>query len=131
MTVESAISDAEWRLPGTPAADNEIDPRWQAIIEVGEYVETDPDPIWSFVDRWGRNADADLRAAIAACLLEHLLEHHFDLIFPRVERAVVASTAFADCFARTWALGQSKLPTNLPRFDALKAGIAHLPANER
>jgi hypothetical protein len=87
MSVESAIRDAEWRLPGEAAPEGEKDPRWQAIIEVGEYTETDPEPIWTFVDHWGRSHDADLRTAIATCLLEHLLEHHFDTIFPRVNRS--------------------------------------------
>ena len=123
MSLESAIRDAEWRLPGEAAPEGENDPRWQAIIEVGEYVETDPEPVWGFVARWGRSHDADLRAAIATCLLEHLLEHHFELIFPRVEEAVIESREFADCFSRAWAMGQSELPTNRARFDALKRSI--------
>ena len=123
MNVESAIRDAEWRLPGEAAPEGENDPRWRAIIEVGEYIETDPEPIWAFVDRWGRSDDADLRMAIATCLLEHLLEHHFDLIFPRMERAVLESREIADCFSRTWPHGQTELPNNRARFDALKASI--------
>jgi hypothetical protein len=31
-----------------------------------------------------RVLDADLRTAIATCLLEHLLEHHFDRLIARV-----------------------------------------------
>lgn len=124
MSVESAIQDAEWRLPGEAAPEGETDPRWLAIIEVGEYVETDPEPVWLFVTRWGRSGDADLRTAIATCLLEHLLEHHFDVIFPRVEQAVSASREFADCFSRTWPVGQTELPGNRARFDALKAAVS-------
>jgi hypothetical protein len=55
MSVESAIRDAEWCLSGEPASDGESDPRWQAIIDVGKYIETDPDPIWAFVVHWGRS----------------------------------------------------------------------------
>ena len=123
MSVESAIRDAEWRLPGEAAPEAESDPRWQAIIEISEYIETDPDPIWQFVNTWGRSQDPDLRAAVATCLLEHLLEHHFDRVFPRVERAVAESREFADCFLGTWQFGQTELPGNRARFDALKAAI--------
>ena len=131
MSIDSAIRDAEWRLPGEPAPDGEPDPRWQAIIEVAEFIETDPEAVWSFANRWGRSEEPDLRTAIATCVLEHLLEHHFALIFPRVERAVVESAEFADCFSRTWAQGQAELPQNRARFDALKASLARMPANER
>jgi hypothetical protein len=124
MSIQAAIRDAEWRLPGVAAAEGEEDPRWQAIIAVGDYVESDPEPVWTFADTWGRSDDPDLRSAIATCVLEHLLEHHFDLIFPRVERAVVNSREFADCFSQTWALGQTEIPKNRERFDALKAALS-------
>ncbi len=75
------------------------------------------------MNHWGRSLDADLRSAIATCLLEHLLEHHFALIFPRIERAVLESREFADCFSRTWPYGQTEVPANRARFDALKASI--------
>jgi len=75
------------------------------------------------VDLWGANQDADLRAAIATCLLEHLLEHHFELIFPRVERRVSVDKLFADTFTRCAKFGQSDLPENARRFDALKAAL--------
>jgi hypothetical protein len=123
MSVESAIRDAELRLPGEAAPEGENDPRWQAIIKVAEYLETDPEPIWAFVDRWGRSEDEDLRDAVATCLLEHLLEHHFELIFPRVVASVRQSREFALCFSRTWPFGQSELAVNRARYDALKASI--------
>ena len=41
-SVQQAIRDAEKLLPGVPAPDGEPDPRWQAIIKVGEYIETEP-----------------------------------------------------------------------------------------
>jgi hypothetical protein len=87
MTVDQAIARAEAILPGSAAAEGDIDPRWQAIIAVGECIEDDPEPIWPFVRRWGSTEDEDLRMAIATCLLEHLLEHHFDRFISRVEEA--------------------------------------------
>ena len=84
MGVREAIRDADALLPGEPAPDGEPDPRWQAILQVSDSIETDPEPIWAFAARWGCHSQEDLRDAIATVLLEHLLEHYFALIFPRV-----------------------------------------------
>src|SRR2546422_4548175 len=86
MTVSEAIRRAELVLPGRPAPDGQLDPRWQAIIGVGRFVRSQPEAVWRFVRRWGCYRDDDLRAAVGTCLLEHLLEHHFDSLFPRVAR---------------------------------------------
>jgi hypothetical protein len=96
MTVREAIKAAEQLLPGQAAPDGQVDPRWQAVIAIGEFVKQDPEAIWPFVLRWGSHSDEDLRNAIATCLLEHLLEYHFDLIFPRVEAAARNDAFFAD-----------------------------------
>jgi hypothetical protein len=73
MTVMAAIRRANAILPGRPAPDGQTDPRWQAVIAVGEFVEAEPEAVWAFVERWGKHANEDLRSAIATCLLEHLL----------------------------------------------------------
>jgi hypothetical protein len=65
MTVQEAIAAAEKLLPGDAAPDGEIDPRWRAIIVVGEFIEDDPEAVWSFILRWGSSPDEDLRTAIA------------------------------------------------------------------
>jgi hypothetical protein len=117
--VKNAIRRAERILPGTPAPDGEEDPRWQAIIHVGYFVETQPEEVWTFVRRWGRHPNPDLRTAIATCLLEDLLEYHFELIFPRVEFEVRTSKRFHDTLKRCWKLGQAKEPHNAERFDRL------------
>ena len=75
-TVEDAISSAESILPGHAAPDGEVDDRWQAIIAVAEFIETEPEAVWSFAEKWGGHPDDDLRMAITTCVLEHLLEHH-------------------------------------------------------
>ena len=122
MTVVEAISEANAILPGIAAREDARDPRWQAIIAVAEFVESDPEPVWAFVARWGTHCDGDLRAAIATCLLEHLLEHHFALVFPRVEDLVRRDPSFSDTFRRCWKFGQSRLPENSARYDRLMAG---------
>ena len=108
MTVQKAIRAAERRLPGHAAPEGEKDPRWQAIIAIGEFIEKEPEPIWPFVLRWGSHEDEDLRAAVATLLLEHLLEYHFDLIFPRVEAAARSNPWFAKTTTQCWKFGQAK-----------------------
>lgn len=123
MSVHRAIKQADRTLPGKPVLNGEENTRWQAVIKVGEYVETNPEEVWQFVRKWGPHAQADLRMAIACCLLEHLLEHHFDLVFPRVQKAVAQSGRFADTFSHCWKGGQPDRFANAPKFDALQRPV--------
>jgi len=77
--------------------------------------------VWSFIERWGKHTDADLRSAIATCALEHLLEDHFDQFFLRVAAAARSNSNFADTILRCWKLGQAESSVNAARFDALRA----------
>jgi hypothetical protein len=124
MTIHEAIRRADEVLPGVPAAEGEKDERWQRIIDIGFHIREEPEAVWAFVTRWGSAADPDLRAAVATCLLEHLLQHHFDLIFPRVEARANADDLFADTFRGCWKLGQAELPENAARFDQLMARLS-------
>ena len=123
MNVHSEIKRVESVLPGETAPDGAEDPRWQAIIQLHSFTQTDPEAMWAFARRWGEFPDEDLRTAIAVCVLEHLLEHHFELLFPLVEQGVRESPLFADCFSRCGKFGQSELPRNRARFEALQASI--------
>ena len=120
MTVSQAIQNAERCLCNKEAPEGQRDPRWQAIIEVSEYIGPYPNEIWRFTRKWGVHPNADLRTAVAKYLLEHLLEHHFELIFPRVVVACRRSGRFADTFTRCGEFGQTKTPRNVKRFRALK-----------
>ncbi len=119
MTVQEAISAAEALLPGAPAPDGELDARWQAIIEVSEYIPANPDEVWAFASRWGGSSDPDVRAAIATCVIEHLLEEHFDAIFPKVAQQARADSNFARTVRMCWRLGQVEMPKNAARLEAL------------
>src|SRR5437763_13581729 len=99
--VSKVILAAEALLPGEPVTEGS-DPRWQAIIAVGEYIESEPEAVWEFICRWGGHPQRDLRDAIATCLLEHLLEHHFATYFPRVEQMALADPLFGDTFLGCW-----------------------------
>ena len=123
QAVRRAIARAERVLPGTPRADGDLDPRWQAILEVAEFVETRPEIVWDFARKWGRHEDADLRTAVATCLLEHLLEHHFASLFPRVRRAAMANANFAEAFDACWWFGQSTEPKNAARIERLRSRL--------
>jgi hypothetical protein len=118
MSLHSVVARAEKLLPGK-AAPNGQDPRWQAIIDVSEFIPTHPDEVWSFASRWGCADDDDLRDAIATCVLEHLLEHHFESMFPRVEELARSNSNFALTFRGCSKFGQSELPENSKRFDRL------------
>ena len=123
MTVEEAIAAAEVLLPGHSALEGEADPRWQAIIAVGAFVEAQPDPVWLFVVRWGSSPDADLRMAVATCVLEHLLEFHFDEFISRVEQAALEDPLFADMIISCWKFGQAEDPDRAARIDRLVAAL--------
>jgi len=117
--LENAIRRAERILPGKPAPEGEEDPRWQAILKIEDFVETQPETVWAFVRRWGKHPNPDLRSAIAVLLLEDLLKHHFDLIFPGVEIEVRKSKRFKDMLKCCYKLGQAKKPRNAAKIKRL------------
>jgi len=122
MTLRECIRRAEQLLPGKPAAEGQGDPRWQAFIAIGEFVEDEPEEVWDFTRRWGAHPDPDLRAAIATCLLEHLLEHHFEVMLPKIERAIREDPQFVETVRMCWAGGQAESPRNAARLAQLVAG---------
>jgi len=75
MSVSAAIEKAKATLGCRPVVEGR-DPRWQAIIDLSEYLGSDPEPIWKFIEDLRDTQDEDLQAALATCLLEHLIEQH-------------------------------------------------------
>lgn len=119
--LRDALARAEQLLPGVAAPEGEHDPRWQALIAVGELgIEHHPEDVWSFIVRWGNSDDEDLRNGIATCLLEHLLESHFALIFPRLRASIASDARYANTFARCWKLGQALWANHSHEFDELQ-----------
>ena len=100
-TLKQAIKNAERLLPGIPAPEGEADPRWKAIIEIGEYIQVEPMEVWLFIRKWGMSPNEDIRAAVATCLLEHLLEYHFKEFFPAVKKPVGKASGLHPLFACT------------------------------
>jgi len=123
VSITDAITEVEKILPGKAAPDGQIDPRWQGIIEVGKYIESNPKEIWAFIEKWGKHSDEDIQAAIASCLLEHLLEFHFDYFFEKVENLALSNKNFAKTFISCAKFGQSEIPKNSKRFDLLNSKL--------
>ncbi len=119
VDLQETLSRAGALLAKTPVSESTSGQLWQAVVSVAQFVPSYPEETWDFASRWGRHRAEDIRSAIASCLLEHLLELHFQLIFPRIERAVREDKLFADTFLRCWKLGQSRRADNEARFDSL------------
>ena len=120
MTVTEAIAAAETILPGRQAPDGEVDPRWQAVFRVGEFIESEPEAVWQFALRWGKSPDTDLRMAVATCVLEHILEYHFDTFIDRFEEAVRGDAHFASAVSCCSKFGRSEDTGRSTRFDRLQ-----------
>jgi hypothetical protein len=127
MTVQEAISRAEAAIRDCPLPRTENDPRWQAIIQLGHFIESDPEPVWSFILTWGNTNDPDLRMALATCLLEHLLQHHFDQFISRVEDEANRDRMFADTVTHCWKFDLAEEPSRAARFERLQQALRRLP----
>jgi hypothetical protein len=95
--------------------------RWQAAVALGEFCVSDPEAGWPLVEKWGSSPNEETRTAIATCVLEHMLEHHFDPYISRCAKLVRAGNVeFADTFWRCWKIGQACEPANAIKFDRLE-----------
>jgi hypothetical protein len=88
-------------------ADNNV--RWQACIVVGNYIQAMPERVWEAICKYGRSRDDDLRAAISTCLLEHLLNAHFEKYFPKCKKLVERSRYFANTLSTATVMSDDKL----------------------
>lgn len=125
VSVAQAVARAEAILPGCAAPDGQSDPRWQAIIAVAERMGEDIDAVWSFAARWGISDDPDLRAAIATCVVEHLLDENFERIFPLVARLAKEDRNFAKTVKLCWTPDGNAKPQHLAAFNALLEELRH------
>ncbi len=93
---------------------------WQAAIALGEFCESNPKLIWPLVLKWGSCDFEDTRAAIATCVLEHILEYHFDDYFQLIREEILKENKnFADTFSGCSKFGQSLEPENDRKFEKL------------
>jgi hypothetical protein len=94
--------------------------RWQAAIAAGELIYSNPDDVWLLARKYGSSENSDLRSAVATCILEHLLEEHFEDYFPRLENEIRSGNhMLADTFLWCWQLGEAKNQANVAKWQAL------------
>jgi hypothetical protein len=100
--------------------DEPDDAIWQAAIDLSEHIPDDHAfVLHQTLEATQAASHADTFAAIACCLLEHLLEHDF-AAFDQIETDVQRGNTkllYALAYARK--MGCSKLPDNAARWDAL------------
>lgn len=95
--------------------------RWDAAIAAGELISVRPQDVWSIVKKFGSIDIPDLRTAVATCVLEHLLEHHFNEFFPLLEEEIKnGNYLLGQTFLECWKFGLSELPQNSIRWDNLR-----------
>ena len=93
--------------------------RWLGAIALGEFAESDPKAIWPLTIKHGSRRHADVRIAIATCVLEHILEYPFEKFFERVANAAKDSASLADTARSCWLMGRSELRRNTERWEKL------------
>lgn len=92
--------------------------RWSAAEAAGDLIARRPRAVWNLVVVHGTSANEDVRAAVATCMLEHLLEERFDEYFPLLESEVLSGKLLlGDTLRRCWKLGLAELPDNSARWD--------------
>jgi hypothetical protein len=94
---------------------------WQIAADSWDDATERPANAWPHIIDVLAVADDDSIAAIATCILEHVLEHDFTY-FDRVEQEIAAgNAAVLRAFFLCSKFGQSKLPENERRWDKLVA----------
>lgn len=94
--------------------------RWAAAEAAGALVTSRPRAVWNLVLAHGASPIEDVRAAVATCMLEHLLEEHFNEYFSPLEQEVRSGNLLlGDTLRRCWKMGQAELPENSARWDEL------------
>jgi hypothetical protein len=91
--------------------------RWQSLIALEAIYVEHPAEVWPLVVKWGTQGTDDIRAGVACCTLEHLLERHFSEFFPRAVRHAEKNRRFAKTLSACWKFGEARKPKNARLFD--------------
>jgi hypothetical protein len=98
---------------------------WSAAVAAGELVQREPKQVWQLIMQYGVSSNEDVRAAVATCMLEHLLEHHFDEYFPLLETEILGGNrALGETFRICWKFGEAETPGNSERWNKLLEKLA-------
>jgi hypothetical protein len=103
--------------------------RWQSQVLLRKFTQSHPQKLWPSVMKWGSVSSNDIRACVACCLLEHILEHHFSEYFPKIESAIkCGNKRLLSTLKICDKIGQTEAPENARRFDKLLAEYGILKA---
>lgn len=94
--------------------------RWKAASTLTDFAISDPESVWPLILRYGSSDDEDLRTAVATCILEHLLEHHFEKFFPAIKHELLLGNKnLEDTLKLSWKFGKAENPENAARWESL------------
>lgn len=94
--------------------------RWTAAEAAGDLLASRPQAVWNLIVTHGISPIEDVRDAVATCMLEHLLEEHFDEYFPLLEHEIRSGKLLlGDTLRRCWKLGVAELEENSDRWEGL------------
>lgn len=95
--------------------------RWQSLLILGYYAESHPAELWPIVAKWGCDRRDDVRMGVSVCVLENILEHHFDPYFEKsLELINLGNRRFASTLRSCW-ISHSAIPPRLrKRFEKYK-----------
>jgi hypothetical protein len=112
-TPKAYLTIAERLIP-----DRSNECRWQALIVVSNFVESDPEDVWRIILKFGNSNDEDMRIAVGVVLLEDLLHSHFQEYFPRVKKLLQdGDHRFADTLSHCWKFGDAQM--HWPKVESL------------
>jgi hypothetical protein len=96
----------------------DVSKAWAAAAELGEYALDCPEKVWPLVIQFGSSSEEEMRQAIATCVLEHVLEYHFDEYFPLIEaEGSKGNLDFVDTLRLCWKFGKSLEPSRAKRWE--------------
>jgi len=100
---------------------------WEAAIGLEELIDSHPLEVWSIAKEYGSIKTRERQEAVATCILEHLLEKKFELIFPLLTKEVTTGNkTLGLTFLMCWKFGQSKSSSNSKKWDRLVKYVQHL-----
>lgn len=95
---------------------------WKGAAKLSEFGFGSPERIWNTVVKYGSRENEELQRAIATCVLEHILERHFDEYFPKIKQVVLAGNRhFQRTFLMCGKFGQACEKSNSCLWDEFAA----------
>jgi hypothetical protein len=104
---------------------------WSACVVLSYFVDQHPLQLFSIIQSVAEVASDDQRTALAKCLLEHLMESHFDFVIDSITIEPNPSQRFAlaDILSRCWPYGEAENHSNWKKVETLLSGYPRLCAD--